>query len=40
MTELEKEDDLKVEDASVFDFSVTEGIINGPSVPLQKIPNG
>jgi hypothetical protein len=31
---MEKEDELKVEDPSVFDFNITEGVINGPSVPL------
>lgn len=40
MTNQEKEDEMKTEDPSVFDFNVTEGVINGPSIPLQKIPNG
>jgi len=31
---------MKTEDHSVFDFNVTEGVINGPSIPLQRIPNG
>jgi hypothetical protein len=39
-TLLEKEDEMKTEDPSVFDFNVTESILNGPSIPLQKIPIG
>lgn len=35
MTNLEKEDELKVEDPTVFDFHVVEGVLNGPSIPLQ-----
>jgi len=31
---LEKEDELKTEDPSVFDFNISEGILNGPSIPL------
>jgi hypothetical protein len=34
MTNLEKEDELKIEDPSVFDFNIVEGVLNGPSIPL------
>jgi hypothetical protein len=33
-TLLEKEDEMKTEDPSVFDFNVTESILNGPTIPL------
>jgi len=34
MTNLEKENEVKIEDYDVFDFNVTNGEINGPSIPL------
>jgi hypothetical protein len=37
---MEKENELKTEDPSVFNFNVSDGVINGPSIPLQKIPIG
>ena len=40
MTNLEKEDELKIEDPSVFDFNIVEVVLNGPSIPLQQIANG
>lgn len=40
VTEEEKEDIQKTDDSSVFIFSVTEGVISGPSLPLINLPLG
>ena len=40
MTNMEKENEEKTEDPSVFNFNISDGVINGPSIPLQKIPIG
>jgi hypothetical protein len=34
MTNMEKENEEKTEDPSVFNFNISEGVINGPSIPL------
>ena len=31
---MEKENELKTEDPTVFNFKISEGVINGPSIPL------
>lgn len=39
-TNLEFENELKNDDPTVFEFSSTEGLIYGPSVPLNSVPYG
>ena len=40
MTMLEKENIEKTDDPDVFEFSQSEGFLNGPSIPLKLTPNG
>ncbi|CAG9311669.1 unnamed protein product [Blepharisma stoltei] len=40
MTKQEKEDDTILDDPEVFQFSISEGVLKGPSVPLKYTPTG
>ena len=39
-TKLEFENEAKTDDPTVFEFSKTDGILNGPSIPLNYVPLG
>ena len=39
-TKLEFENEVKNDDPTVFEFSKTEGVLNGPSIPLNYVPLG
>lgn len=39
-TKLEFENEIKTDDPTVFEFSKTEGVIYGPSIPLNSLPYG
>ena len=40
LTPWEKENLEKEDDPDVFEFSLTEGLLKGPSLPLRKLPEG
>lgn len=39
MTKVEKENNDKTDDNTVFEFSHSEGVLNGPSVPIKSLPS-
>lgn len=39
-TKLEFENEVKTDDPTVFEFSKTEGVVNGPSIPMNVVPYG
>ncbi|KAL4510071.1 hypothetical protein ABPG72_010264 [Tetrahymena utriculariae] len=39
MTKLELEDSLRTDDPSVFEFQMTEGTLNGPSISVKSFPD-
>lgn len=40
MTKQEKEDSTIIDDPEVFQFSISEGLLKGPSIPLKFTPTG
>lgn len=39
-TKLEFENEAKTDDPTVFEFSKTEGVISGPTIPMNSVPYG